>query len=79
MVLVVGHVTDVITGFVLVDCVTVSVVVLASGHGDVATLDRNKGFLIALTLYCLLLACLFLFLLFCLLLVDLLGTGAFWG
>ena len=63
----VGHITDVIIGSVLVDCVTVMVVAL---------LDGNKGFLISLTLNCLLLACLLLSLLF-FLVVGLLGTSVF--
>ena len=73
----VGHVTDVINGFILVDCVTVMVVVIAFSVGDVAVLDRIKGFSIRLTLNCLLLTCLLLFLFFCVLLSGLVGTGAF--
>ena len=43
---------------------TVMVVVIALGFGEVALLDGNEGFLISLILNCLLLACLFLFYLF---------------
>ena len=63
----VGHITDVIIGSVLMDCVTVVVVAL---------LDWNKGFSVSLIFNCLLLACLLLFLTF-FLLAGLLGTGAF--
>ena len=60
----------------MVDCVTVLVVVIAFGFGDVASSDGNKGFSISLTLNCLLLPCLLLFFLF-FLLAGLLGTDTF--
>ena len=44
MVLVVGHVTDLIIESVLVDCVTVAVAVTVFGLGNITVLDGNKGF-----------------------------------
>ena len=55
----------------------VMVKVIDFGFGNVAMLDGQVGFLISLTLNCLLLACLLLSLLFCFLLAGLLGTAAF--
>ena len=64
VILLVGHIIDVIIGLVIVDCVAVAVVVIVSGLRGVAVWDRNEGFSINFTLYCLLLVCWFLLLFF---------------